>query len=155
MKRCRHSHLRTGQNKSFKTSLVWPYLLIYPARIRRGIQDEISTVRIISLSWSSTYAAEGLDRRLPRLALRDGSQTRFLSCRRPHKRLGFAYQVAFVRLFDRFPQQQPFELFEELVWFSAAQLGLRKIRGLRIVEKWTCFIQPHDGYRGNTRDAAT
>ena len=29
-------------------------------------------------------------------------------CRRPHNRLGFAYQVAFVRLFDRFPQQQPF-----------------------------------------------
>jgi hypothetical protein len=45
-------------------------------------------------------------------------------CRRPHNRLGFADQVAFVRLFDRFPQQQPFELFEELVCFSAAQLGL-------------------------------
>jgi predicted transcriptional regulator len=45
-------------------------------------------------------------------------------CRRPHNRLGFAYQVAFVRLFDRFPQQQPFELIEELVSFSAAQLGL-------------------------------
>ena len=45
-------------------------------------------------------------------------------CPRPHNRLGFAYQVAFVRLFDRFPQQQPFELFEELVCFSAAQLGL-------------------------------
>src|SRR6516165_9086716 len=45
-------------------------------------------------------------------------------CRRPHNRLGFAYQVAFVRFFDRFPQQQPFELFEELVCFSAAQLGL-------------------------------
>jgi hypothetical protein len=34
-------------------------------------------------------------------------------CRRPHNRLGFAYQVAFVRLFDRFPQQQP--LSNELV----------------------------------------
>ena len=45
-------------------------------------------------------------------------------CRRPHNRLGFAYQVAFVRLFDRFPQQQPFDLLEELVCFSAAQLGL-------------------------------
>jgi Domain of unknown function (DUF4158) len=29
-----------------------------------------------------------------------------------------------VRLLGRFPQQQPFELFEELVCFSAAQLGL-------------------------------
>ena len=45
-------------------------------------------------------------------------------CRRPHNRLGFAYQVAFVRLFNRFPQQEPFELFEELGCFSAAQLGL-------------------------------
>jgi hypothetical protein len=26
-------------------------------------------------------------------------------CRRPHNRLGFAYQVAFVPLFDRFPQE--------------------------------------------------
>jgi hypothetical protein len=42
----------------------------------------------------------------------------------PHNRLGFAYQVAFARLFDRFPQQQPFELFEELVCFSAVQLRL-------------------------------
>src|SRR5258708_34331458 len=45
-------------------------------------------------------------------------------CRRPHNRLGFAYQVTFVRLLGRFPQQQPFELLEELVCFSAAQLGL-------------------------------
>jgi hypothetical protein len=34
-------------------------------------------------------------------------------CRRPHNRLGFAYQVAFVRLLGRFPQQRPFELIEE------------------------------------------
>jgi Domain of unknown function (DUF4158) len=46
-------------------------------------------------------------------------------CRRPHNRLGFAYQVAFVRLFDRFPQQQPFELLEEIFCFSAAQLEVR------------------------------
>jgi hypothetical protein len=44
-------------------------------------------------------------------------------CRRPRNRLGFAYQVAFVRLFNRFPQQS-FELFEKPVCFSAAQLGL-------------------------------
>ena len=45
-------------------------------------------------------------------------------CRRPHNRLGFAYQVAFVRLFDRFPQQQPFELIEELLCFSRRSWGL-------------------------------
>src|SRR6516162_3733517 len=45
-------------------------------------------------------------------------------CRRPHNRLGFAYQVAFVRLFNRFPQQQPFEVLDELVNLCAAQLGI-------------------------------
>jgi len=45
-------------------------------------------------------------------------------CRRSHNRLGFAYQVAFVRLFNRFPQQQPFEVLDELVNLCAAQLGI-------------------------------
>src|SRR6516162_2795512 len=44
-------------------------------------------------------------------------------CRRPYNRLGFAYQVAFMRLFNRFPRQQPFEIVEELANLSAAQLG--------------------------------
>jgi hypothetical protein len=44
-------------------------------------------------------------------------------CRRPHNRLGFAYQVAFVRLFYRFPQQ-PFELIEELVCSSVRSWDL-------------------------------
>jgi hypothetical protein len=39
-------------------------------------------------------------------------------CRRPHKRLGSGYQVAFVRLFNRFQKQQPFEVMNELVTFS-------------------------------------
>jgi Domain of unknown function (DUF4158) len=45
-------------------------------------------------------------------------------CRRSHNRLGFAYQVAFVRLFNRFPKQRPLEVLDELVSFSAAQLGV-------------------------------
>jgi hypothetical protein len=32
----------------------------------------------------------------------------------PAHRLGFAYQIAFVRLFNRFPRQQPFEIVDEL-----------------------------------------
>jgi Tn3 transposase DDE domain len=57
-------------------------------------------------------------------------------CRRPHNRLGFAYQVAFVRLFDRFPQQQPFELFEETGLLQRAPELRRRIqRGLLKVEQ--------------------
>ena len=45
-------------------------------------------------------------------------------CRRPQNRLGFAYQLAFVRLLNRFPQQQPFEIVDDLVSFTAVQLGV-------------------------------
>jgi TnpA family transposase len=44
--------------------------------------------------------------------------------RRPHNRLGCAYQLAFVRLTNRFPTQQPFELDEELLTFVSVQLTL-------------------------------
>lgn len=45
-------------------------------------------------------------------------------CRRAHNQLGFAYQIGFVRLHNRFPVQRPFELEDELVVFTALQLGL-------------------------------
>jgi hypothetical protein len=35
-------------------------------------------------------------------------------CRRPQNRLGFAYQLAFVRLLNRSPKQQDFEVIEAL-----------------------------------------
>ena len=37
-----------------------------------------------------------------------------LQRRRDHNRLGFAYQMAFVRLVNRFPAQQPLEVLPEL-----------------------------------------
>src|SRR5689334_1234123 len=45
-------------------------------------------------------------------------------CRRDHNRLGFAYQVGFVRLFSRFPAQPPLEICDELLSFVALQLNL-------------------------------
>jgi Domain of unknown function (DUF4158) len=45
-------------------------------------------------------------------------------CRRGHNRLGFAYQVGFVRLFNRFPAQQPLEICDELLSFVAMQLNI-------------------------------
>jgi hypothetical protein len=61
-------------------------------------------------------------KRAANLTEKDLKQIR--KCRRSHNRIGFAYQVAFVRLFNRFPKQQPFEVLDELVSFSAAQLGV-------------------------------
>ena len=45
-------------------------------------------------------------------------------CRRDPNRLGFAYQIGFVRLFSRFPAQQPLEMCDELLSFVASQLNL-------------------------------
>ena len=45
-------------------------------------------------------------------------------CRQPQNRLGFAYQLAFVRLLNRFPKQQPFEVVEDLASFTAVQLSI-------------------------------
>src|SRR3954452_4729390 len=45
-------------------------------------------------------------------------------CRRDHNRLGFAYQIGFVRLFSRFPDQQPLEVCDELLSFVATQLNI-------------------------------
>ena len=43
-------------------------------------------------------------------------------CRREHNKLGFAYQIAFVRLLNRFPTQQLFEIVDEIVSYIALQL---------------------------------
>lgn len=45
-------------------------------------------------------------------------------CRRDPNRLGFAYQVGFVRLLNRFPQQDPFEVIEELLVYVSVQVEL-------------------------------
>jgi hypothetical protein len=45
-------------------------------------------------------------------------------CRRDHNRLGFAYQIGFVRLFSRFPAQQLLEICDELLSFVATQLNI-------------------------------
>ena len=44
--------------------------------------------------------------------------------RRNHNRLGFAYQLAFVRLTNLFPAQQPMEFLPELLTYIGVQLGI-------------------------------
>jgi hypothetical protein len=45
-------------------------------------------------------------------------------CRGAHNRLGFAYQMAFLRLTGRFPHQQPLELLPDVLAFVASELAL-------------------------------
>ncbi len=43
-------------------------------------------------------------------------------CRRLHNQFGFAYQLAFAKVHNRFPLQEPFEIDEELLTYVALQL---------------------------------
>ena len=45
-------------------------------------------------------------------------------CRRDYNRLGFAYQIGFVRFQNRFPVQSPFEVMDDLLQFISVQLGI-------------------------------
>ncbi len=49
---------------------------------------------------------------------------RIRQCRRDYNRLGFGYQIAFVRLENRFPVQTPFELIDDLLTFVAVQTDI-------------------------------
>src|SRR5687767_4522490 len=45
-------------------------------------------------------------------------------CRRQQNKLGFAYQLAFVRLFNQFPPQVPFEPVADIVTYMSLQLDI-------------------------------
>ncbi len=57
-------------------------------------------------------------------SLTEADRAEIAKCRRDHNRLGFAYQIGFVRLFHRFPAQQPLEICDELLNFISLQLGI-------------------------------
>ena len=42
-------------------------------------------------------------------------------------RPGFAYQIAFVPVLDRFPRHEPLEVDEEILRLAALQLGRRSL----------------------------
>jgi len=48
-------------------------------------------------------------------------------CRRDYNRLGFAYQIGFVRLRNRFPIQSPFEILDDLLQFVSVQTGIEPL----------------------------
>ena len=70
---------------------------------------------------SSRYSRQQL---AERAALSAADMVEVNRCRRDHNRLGFAYQLGFVRLTGRLPKQEPLELIDELVTYTGVQLGL-------------------------------
>ena len=57
-------------------------------------------------------------------SLTDEDFAQINQCRRPHNKLGFGYQVGFLRLHNRFPAQDPLEILDELVVFTGVQLRI-------------------------------
>lgn len=49
---------------------------------------------------------------------------RVYECRRNYNKLGFAYQIIFVKLANYFPKQKPFEIIPEVLTFSSLQLNI-------------------------------
>ncbi len=47
-------------------------------------------------------------------------------CRRDHNKLGFAYQLIFVKLHNFFPAQTPFEIINEILVFASVQIGIEQ-----------------------------
>jgi hypothetical protein len=49
---------------------------------------------------------------------------RIQQCRHLHTRMGFAYQLAFMRLAKRFPAHEPLEMVDEIVTYVSVQLDI-------------------------------
>ena len=63
-------------------------------------------------------------------------------CRGKHNKLGFAYQLIFVKLLNHFPQLTPFEIVEEIAIYSAAQLVI-DLEEIQLYQKNTTKIAEH------------
>jgi len=59
-----------------------------------------------------------------RVVFTPADHAQIVLCRGAHNRLGFAYQMAFLRLTGRFPSQQPLELLPDVLAFVASELAL-------------------------------
>jgi hypothetical protein len=59
-----------------------------------------------------------------RVRFTPADHTQIAQCRGVYNRLGFAYQLGFLRLTGRFPAQQPLELLDDLLVFVAQEVAL-------------------------------
>jgi len=83
----------------------------------------------------SRFAPRGRDSQVPSRAARAkaawpssrrgrSGTGRSARCRRAYNRLGFAYQLGFLKLTGRLPKQQPLEVTRDLLVYVARQVGL-------------------------------
>jgi hypothetical protein len=97
--------------------------------IRRRRRPFLSTLYQQEVSMNTVKTTAG-DHGWPRkqmieyATLTPEDKAQIAQCRGTHNRLGFAYQIAFVRLMNRFPAQQPLEIIQEVLDFVGVQLGI-------------------------------
>ena len=49
---------------------------------------------------------------------------RINQCRRKHNKLGFGYQLSYVKIMNCFPVQLPFEVVDDILNYTSVQLGI-------------------------------
>lgn len=76
---------------------------------------------------------------------------RINQCRRPHNRLGFAYQLSFIRLANRFPSQDSFEVVDEILSYVSVQIGIPS-KAINTYAQRRLRRQTVDEHRGRIRE---
>lgn len=57
-------------------------------------------------------------------AFKSGDSSKINQCRGKHNKLGYAYQLIFVKLLNHFPKLVPFEVIDEITTYAALQLSI-------------------------------
>jgi len=83
--------------------------------------ESIDTNYILTTNENSHYPRQQI---IEQATLSKDDMYEVSQCRREYNRLGFAYQIGFVRLRNRFPVQSPFEILEDLLQFISVQTGI-------------------------------
>lgn len=71
------------------------------------------------------------------------------TCRGQHNKLGCAYQLCYVKLFNRLPAQSPFVAIEELATFVAVQLDIPVDRLIDYASRQVTFSRQQEIIRGH------
>src|SRR5215475_3459232 len=94
---------------------VWS--LLYPYGRPAGIPPEEDDPMLHALYYPRDLITE-------RVRFTPADQSQITHCRGVHNRLGFAYQMGFVRLTGRFPAQQPLEMLPDLLVWVAQEVDI-------------------------------
>lgn len=63
-------------------------------------------------------------------------------CRGEHNKLGFCYQLLFVKIVNRFPTQAPFEIIDDMLTFASLQINISSQK-IKLYQKRQATISKH------------